>query len=102
MSNLPTVSAVPAVPTVPTVHAVTQASTSSETVGAAAAEKVEAKTPFYKTAGFWFIIIGLIVLIIVGIFVYIEISNVGLNATVLGLYIFGIILLVIGVIASVS
>jgi len=57
--------------------------------------------PFYKNPAFYMIVIAIIILIIVGFIVYFQLNSSGgpgLSITVVSLYAFAIILLVIGVI----
>ena len=58
------------------------------------------KTPFYKTASFWLIVIAIILLIIVGIFVFFSTANQALSITIIVVYVLGIILLIAGLLAA--
>ena len=58
-------------------------------------------TPFYKTFSFWMIIISIIILIIIGFILFYYTPNPAGGFTLIGFYIFAIILLIIGILIAV-
>ena len=59
------------------------------------------KTPFYKTFSFWVIFISIIILIIIGFFIFFDAASITGGFILLGFYVFAIIFLVIGVLVAV-
>lgn len=57
-------------------------------------------TPFYRTFSFWIILIAVIILIVIGFILFFETSTAAGGFTLIGFYIFAIILLIIGILIA--
>jgi uncharacterized protein HemX len=60
----------------------------------------EVKPAAKSYTAIWLIIIAVFILIGLGFFIYFSIQNAGISGTILGLYVFSIILLVVGIIMA--
>ena len=58
-------------------------------------------TPFYKTFSFWIILIAIIILIIIGALLFYFAPTPAGGFTLIGFYIFAIILLIIGILIAI-
>lgn len=59
------------------------------------------KTPFYKTFSFWVIFISIIILIIIGFFIFFDAATITGGFVLLGFYVFAVVFLIIGVLIAV-
>ena len=59
------------------------------------------RTPFYKTFSFWIIFIAVVILIVIGFVIFFNTTTPAGGYTLIGFYIFAIILLIIGVLIAV-